>query len=60
MWSTVSEVYPSYLALSQAPQGSVRVVEPQVSIQLDYRLIQPPLSPYETQQHIYSRRLWLC
>jgi len=58
MWSTVSEVYPSYLSLSQAPQGSVLVVEPQVVRQVDYLPVAPPVAPYELTT--YSRRLWIC
>jgi hypothetical protein len=60
MWSTVSEVYPTYLNPSQAPVGSVRVVEPQVVREYDYRLIQPPAAPYELTDKMYAKRLWIC
>ena len=60
MWSSVSEVYPSYLSISQAPQGSVLIVEPQVIREYDYRPVQPPKGPYELTQDFYSRRLWIC
>jgi hypothetical protein len=60
MWSTVSEVYPTYFSPSQAPQGSVLIVEPQVIREYDYRFIRPPMAPYELTEHQYSKRLWIC
>jgi len=60
VWSTVSEVYPSHLSLSQAPQGSVLVVEPKVIREVHYRPVQPPAAPYELTTNTYSRRLWIC
>jgi len=59
MWSTVSEIYPSYLSPSQAPEGSLRVSEPQVIREADYLPVQPPKAPYGPSQE-YSRRLWIC
>jgi len=60
MWSTVTEAYPMYFSPSQAPQGSVRVVEPQVIREYDYRFIRSPMAPYELTSQQYSKRLWIC
>ena len=63
MWSSVGEVYPAYVNPVQAPVGQVLVNEPQVVRQVEYRPVQPPSAPYETnqeQQHYYTRRLWIC
>ena len=60
MWSDIGEVYPTYYSPSQAPEGSVRVAEPQVIREYDYRPVQPQKAPYDLTPDYYSKRLWIC
>jgi len=60
MWSSTTEIYPVYLSPSQAPIGTVVIVEPQVALVTDYRPVQPPKGPYELTEDFYARRLWIC
>ena len=55
-----TEVYPTYFSPSQAPVGSVLLVEPQVIRHYDYRPIQPQKPPYELTADYYAKRLWVC
>jgi len=59
MRSAITEIYPVYLSPSQAPEGSIRITEPQVIREADYLTVQPPEGPYGPLQE-YSRRLWIC
>ena len=55
-----TEVYPTYFSPSQAPVGSVLLVESQVIRDYDYSPIQPQKPPYELTADYYAKRLWVC
>ena len=55
-----TEGYPTYFSPSQAPVGSVLLVEPQVIRDYDYSPIQPQKPPYELTAGYYAKRLWVC
>ena len=58
MWSDVTTLYPSHIALSTAPVGQVLVTEPQVIREQDYMRVQPPSKPYEVAA--YSTIHWIA
>ena len=58
MWSSIAELYPSYIAPATAPVGQVLIIEPQVIRERDYMIVQPISKPYAITA--YSTLHWVA